>query len=357
MARESEPDVEVNHGGERRHPVRLPLLAPGLPLLIFALISVCFLIGKDLERMPATVRGVLEGSAFIDTMSLTPDATTVAESDSAGMVRLWYPKTNRTQLVFDGQARHVRCVALAPDGRTLAIGGSDSAVSMCDVSSGKILWSASAREGDMLRVAFSPDGATLAAGGGDGVVYVWNRSTHRLKARLTGHTLAVTVVAFAPDGCALVSGSQDGTIRCWDAVTNQARWAVPVRPGVVASAVLCVRFSPDGKIVATSVARDASIGLWESATGQGLFSLRGHADFIGAVDFAPDGTGLVAGDSRGYLTIWDLASRRPRISWNTHSGWITSVAYSADGRTLVSAGEGTIKLWELSDDAKNPSGD
>jgi WD40 repeat protein len=158
---------------------------------------------------------------------------------------------------------------------------------------------------------------------------------------------------FAPDGRTLVSGSQDGTIRCWDAATYQAQWAIPVSQGDEPQAVLCLRFSPDGKTIATSVDFDAYLRLWDSATGQGLMALRGDAGSIRAVDFAPDGTGLAVGDNRGYLTIWDLKSRRPRTSWNAGSGWIISVAYSADGRTLASAGERTVKLWEVSADGRH----
>jgi WD40 repeat protein len=352
-ARGPEPSGGINRDAEKPHPVRLARLAPGLPLLLFALIGACCLIQNDPEGLPATMRGVHECSATIVTMALAPDAATMAISDHSGMVHLWYPRFNRRRLFLDGQGMHVRCVALAPDGKTLAIGDLDSSVSVCDVSSGKTLWSATEHAGEIRTVAFSPDGTALATGGDDGVVYLWSTATHRLQARLTGHTQRVTAVVFAPGGRTLVSGSLDGTIRCWDAATYQARWAIPVSPGGVMPAVLCVRFSPDGKTIATSVDFDAYLRLWDSATGQGLMALRGDAGCIRAVDFAPDGTGLAVGDNRGYLTIWDLKSRRPRTSWNAGSGWIISVAFSADGRTLASAGERTVKLWEISADGRH----
>jgi WD40 repeat protein len=353
VAMEPEPSSGINRVGESPHPLQLARLAPGLPLLLFILISACCFIADDPEGLPAKMRGVLEGSANIVTMALAPDGAMMAISDQSGMVHLWYPRFNRRRLLLDGQGVHVRCIALAPDGKTSAIGDLDSSVSVYDLASGKMLWSADAQAGEIRTLAFSPDGTALAAGGDDGVVYFRSTSTQRLQARLAGHTRTVMAIAFAPDGRTLVSGSQDGTIRCWDTATYQSRWAIPLSPGGVPHAVLCLRFSPDGKTVATAVEFDAYLRLWDSATGQQLMALRGDAEFIRAVDFAPDGTGLAVGDSRGYLTIWDLKSRRPPTSWNAGSGWIKSIAFSADGRTLASAGERTVKLWEISTDEKD----
>jgi WD40 repeat protein len=355
MSWESAAGKGFNHLGERSHPVKLPLLAPRLPLVLLAAVCACWLMGKTSESPLATVRGALESSANIDTMTMALDGLFLATGDSSGKAEVWSLQTGRRQASIVGHHGHVRCVALAPDGASLAAGDTEATVSVWDVASGEMQWSVPVGSGLVRTVAFSRDGMTLAAAASDRCIYVWDTATHQRNARLAGHTKTVTVVAFAPDSRTLVSGSQDGTIRCWDVDTGRARWIIPARSELMAPTVLCVRFSPDGRTVATAINHDAAVRLWDSATGLELPSLRGQSDSIVSVDFSPDGAFLAAGDSRGSLTLWDPGSCRARSSWHAHNGWISSVAFSADGRTLASAGEGAVKLWEISGGGAGPS--
>jgi WD40 repeat protein len=312
----------------------------------------CFLTGENMERPPAAVRGVLEGSGNIDTMVLASHGKFVATSDTAGMVNLWHPETGRRR-VLAGLPAHALCVAPAPDGATLAVGNADWTISLRDVASSQKQCSFATQSAVVRAVAFAPDGTTLASGGSDKCVYLWDLASRRLKARLTGHTQTVSTVAFAPDGRTLVSGSQDGTIRCWNTVTSQVQWLIPAPVGHRTPMVLCAQFSPDGKMLATASNFNPVVRLWESATGRELANLQGPADSMISTAFSPDGATLVTGDSRGNITLWDLESRHPRASWNAHSSWVMSVAFSADGRTLTSAGDETVKLWEISADGKD----
>ena len=309
--------------------------------------------GKDPEAPLATERGSLEYSANIDTMAMAADGSILATSDSSGMVQVWSPELGRRQSLLSRQHDHVRCVALTPDGASLAAGDMDATVSVWNTASGDLQWSVPVQRGELRTVGFSSDGTILAAGGSDRCVYLWDTATHRRKTRLSGHSNTVTALAFSPDARTLVSGSQDGTIRCWDPVVGQARWVAPTGTGIVSPTLLCLRYSPDGKRIAAAINNDPSVRSWDTETGRELPRLYGSAESMLSVEFTPDGTTLAAGDTRGCLTLWDLQSLRPWTSWQAHGSWIRSINISGDGRTLASAGEGGVKLWEISGEGKD----
>src|SRR5207237_8653684 len=78
--------------------------------------------------------------------------------------------------------------------------------------------------------AFAPDGRRLATGGRDGAVSVWDVATGDVALSLPGHEGPVTGLVFSRDGAKLVSTSMDGTALVWD-------MTLPARPRVAEAAV------------------------------------------------------------------------------------------------------------------------
>jgi WD40 repeat protein len=74
-----------------------------------------------------------------------------------------------------------------------------------------------AEQGALLALALAPDGQSLATGGSEKVVRLWQTSNGRLKAELARHDDWVAGLAFTPEGGRLVSaGSTDKMVRVWD---------------------------------------------------------------------------------------------------------------------------------------------
>jgi len=70
-------------------------------------------------------------------------------------------------------------------------------------------------------VAWSSDGKYIASGGTDNAVTIWEAASGQIAGTYTGHTDAITAIAWSPDGQRIASGSKDGTVQVWQA-TDQA---------------------------------------------------------------------------------------------------------------------------------------
>ena len=66
--------------------------------------------------------------------------------------------------------------------------------------------------------------------------------------------------------------------------------------------IRAVAFSPDGSKLATA-SDDRTAKVWDAATGEELSTLTGHDDFVGSVAFSPDGTRLATASWDGTARI------------------------------------------------------
>jgi uncharacterized protein with WD repeat len=139
-------------------------------------------------------------------------------------------------------------------------------------------------------------------------------------------------VAFSPDGSALAAPS-NAIVTLWDASTGQELHALH------GTWIASVAFSPNGTRLA-SASDDGQAKLWDTATGQLLQTLKGHAMAVWSVAFSPDGKRLVTGSQDGSVKLWDVATGQELRTLLTDIPGVRSVAFSPDGNLVVAAGEG-----------------
>jgi WD40 repeat protein len=200
-------------------------------------------------------------------------------------------------------------------------------------------------------IALTPDGKTLAAvNWGDAAVRLWDLATGKDLGRLEGHADGVCAVAFAPDGSTIATGSRDQTVRLWDLATRRNR----LLPDAPQGPITAVAFAPAGNAIATASGR--SVRLWDPVSGRTLRELAAgsRSSLVMCLAFSPDGKMLASGEGypisthqketdRYLVRLWDVATgQEVRQFLPPHTDAIAFLAFSPDGRTLASAGGGQI---------------
>lgn len=118
------------------------------------------------------------------------------------------------------------------------------------------------------------------------------------------------------------------------------------------SVVCCVRFSHDGKFVATGCNRSAQI--YDVTTGEKICVLQDDSIdlngdlYIRSVCFSPDGKYLATGAEDKIIRVWDIQQRIIRTSFTGHEQDIYSLDFARDGHTIASgSGDRTVRLWDI----------
>jgi WD40 repeat protein len=130
-------------------------------------------------------------------------------SGRGGVVCVWDAEGKLVRRIETKKA--VRCVALSPDGEKVAWSAGGGEVRLAGERE-------SALETGMTEVAaaaFSSDGKTLAIGGTGTAVQLWDVADAQMRAMLAGHRGGACYVGFASDGKTLFSAGAAGQGRLW----------------------------------------------------------------------------------------------------------------------------------------------
>jgi WD40 repeat protein len=239
-------------------------------------------------------------------------------------------------------------VAASPDGKWLAIGGTDYFTQLWNVTEGSLAASLEATKPPIGFVTFSTDSKYLAhTSPADGLVWIWNCETKNPDLILIEAADGCTLegVAFHPDGNRIAAGGidymstgeRDGAVCIWDIPSKDKLYTIDI-------GVYAVAFDPVGKYLAGAGIDDA-VYVWDAETQDTVFVLGGHQQKINAIAFDHTGSYLVSGGDDLTVRVWDVLSGRLIVARELDSP-IQSLAFSPDGKYLFT-GNGNTTCYQI----------
>jgi WD40 repeat protein len=222
-------------------------------------------------------------SSSVIALAWHPVCNALVTVSQGGLVRLWEASTRESQWLSEVGAG-VRGAALSPDGRLFAVTDQRGGLSVWDAKTGEVLRRVRAHRAAANRPCWSPDGQVLLTASDDGNVGMWARDDLRLLRRLKTYENVSSLwdIAVSPDGATIASAAAVAMVGVWDLPSGAHSFVLEGHT----SAVVCVRFSPDGEFLASLAEKEAI--LWRCRDWERLTTIpRADARGVGGLAFHP----------------------------------------------------------------------
>ena len=250
--------------------------------------------------------------------------------------RLWAIAVNRqnSQLAFGGQSRYVSVWDPSTD-QVQQYHGEVGETYALD-------WSSDGRLAAICWPPYFDQSTDTAFPKTANNLVIWDLDGNIVGGPKPTHAGFGTGLSWHPDGTQIATAARDNFIRIWDTSTMALIREIQMPAEHVFFERAEVRFSPDGKLLAT--ANRNAILIWDAESGALLGKLNEIREDFTAVDWSPNGHLLAAG-SGASTTVWDANNFRLTIKFPTGAG---QVKWAADGRRLgVCYGE-TMRIFDAS---------
>lgn len=282
-------------------------------------------------------------------VSLSPDA-----------MRVWNVETQEVVQTIPGEFRSEasrgQCMAIAPDGNTVATFHEHHALTLWDLKTGKQkLPFPDSHRHQVKNVACSPNEPLIASSSWDGDVRLWDLETGKPLQVFkfgTKHLRNVHGVRFSPDGKFLAACGCDsddfqdcGKVCLWNIADSSVVWSKRRQGRVTA-----LQYSGDGKrlAIAAMEGEGCKMAILDAGNGAEVATWQGPLNRYPAMQFSADGQEIAVSEELPAVTTWNIKHQRQasKIGAKEPLPRTTSAAFSPDGRWIVVSGvpEGDISI-------------
>lgn len=285
----------------------------------------------------------------INDLEWSPDSYYLAFATQDNSIYIWNVENKMQFHILQGHEGAVLSLAWSPDSKRLASTGNDATIRIWDVTEGQEIDRFEEHSGNIRDIVWSPDSTRLASAGDDQTIRVWDIATGTQEFSLSGHTAHVSKVLWTLDGGSLISTGLDNTVRIWDIAAGHQSGILNDFNTSMAS----IDWSPDGTKIVT--ANDNFAQIWNVEDRLSLLTLSGHTRPINNVDWSPDGSYLASASDDATIRVWDAATGEELkiIQWDESA--MVSVIWSPDSHQLAFANaNGSVWIQDTQNESLSP---
>uniref|UniRef100_A0A8B9SJ04 WD repeat-containing protein 3 n=1 Tax=Anas platyrhynchos TaxID=8839 RepID=A0A8B9SJ04_ANAPL len=200
---------------------------------------------------------------------------------------------------------------------------------------------------------FVPGDRQVIVGTKTGKLQLYDLASGSLMETINAHDGAVWSIALSPDQRGFVTGGADKCVKFWefelvkDESSVQKRLSMKqVRILQLDEDVLCVRYSPNQKLLAVSLL-DCTVKIFYTDTLKFFLSMYGHKLPVLCMDISYDGTLIATGSADRNVKIWGLDFGDCHRSLFAHDDSVMYLQFVAKSHLFFTAGkDGKIKQWD-----------
>ena len=193
-------------------------------------------------------------------------------------------------------------------------------------------------------LAASRDGKWLVSATEENWVTVWNAETHSSMLRFTPHSgHLIGTVDVSPDGTRIVTGSHDSTACVWSFSTGE-RLLGPLKHDFSLAAV---KYSPDGRLLATATCAKHSVRIYNSQDARLLIDIPIKVDGTDqSLAWSHNSKHLYA-ISEGNVMFLDVSTGTTLSEWPIPGGDdLSAIIPARKGRFIVASVGTTLSFWD-----------
>ncbi|KAF4108985.1 WD repeat-containing protein 3 [Onychostoma macrolepis] len=310
---------------------------------------------KTTEKNPTgtkTSRLALSGHRTdVRTLAFSSDNIAIL-SASGETVKVWNRST--LQIIRTMGCEYALCSLFVPGDRQIILGTKRGKIQIFDLASGSLLEMTDAHDGALWSMCLSPDQRGIVTGGADKTVKFWDFEL--IKDQDSGNNKRLTVkhtrtlqldedvlcVRYSPDQRLLAVSLLDCTVKIF--YTDTLKFFLSLYGHKLP--VLCLDISHDSALIATGSA-DRNVKIWGLDFGDCHRSMFAHDDSVMFLQFVPKTHLFFTAGKDRKIKQWDADKFEHIQTLEGHHREVWCLAISTNGDHIVSSShDKSLRLWE-----------